>query len=224
MGWPVQLSAMSIIADPSLRFVLPEGAPYLKNMAAIWAADAKLAAAIEQTEGQESYPCQLSKSGHPTVSVKTGDGRVFYLHSKYEPKGEAEILISSISADENFAFFIHGFGLGYHVERLFDRASDEAIFCVIENDLLMLRTAFEQRDLSRLIESGRVLFFTKLDKADLFVRLSSHNGLLSLGCASIKHAASVQLAKEYNEQMETWIAEFRDTARTGLNTLIVNGR
>jgi hypothetical protein len=215
---------MSTIADPSLRFVLPEDAPYLKNMAALWALDWKLAAAIEATDAEDSYPCQPSKSGAPTVSVTTGDGRVIYLHSKYEPLREAEALIDPVAAEENFAFFIYGFGFGYHVELLFTRASQEAIFCIIEPDMRMLRTAFEQRDLSHLIESGRIVFFTKLEKSDLFVRLSSHNGLLSLGCASIRHPASISLAPEFHRQFETWIGEFQDYARTGLNTLIINGR
>ena len=46
---------MLVQADPSLRFVLPTDAPYLKNMAALWALDAKLAAQIEATDGVESY-------------------------------------------------------------------------------------------------------------------------------------------------------------------------
>ena len=67
---------------------------------------------------------------------------------------------------------------------LFDRAGAEAVLFVFEPDLLLLRTAFEHRDLSRLIESGRVHFFTQPDKADLLTRLTPHTALLSLGVAT----------------------------------------
>jgi len=34
---------------------------------------------------------------------------------------------------------VFGFGLGYHVEQLFERASTEALFCIFEPDLALLR-------------------------------------------------------------------------------------
>ncbi len=203
---------------------MPGDAIYLDNMAALWAVDPKLAAAIDATDDRESHPCEPAKSGVPTVSVRTHDGRTVYLHSKYEPRQEAVSQIEAFAAEERFVFFILGFALGYHVDALAERASEEAMFCIVEPDLLMLRTAFEQRDFSKLIESGRLLFFTQLDKADLFVRLSMHNGLLSVGCELIQHASSLQLAPEFFGQMTIWIGELRDYSRTGLNTLIINGR
>ena len=215
---------MIVPADSSLRFVLPPDAVYLKNMAALWAVDPKLATKVEATEGRESHQCEPSKAGVPTVNVRTADGRTVYLHSKYEPRQEAVSQIEAIAVEERFVFFILGFALGYLLEVLAERASEEAMFCIIEPDLLMLRTAFERRDFSELIESGRVLFFTELDKADLFVRLSAHNGLLSVGCELVRHVSSLQLAPDFYRQMEIWIGELRDYSRTGMNTLIINGR
>jgi hypothetical protein len=210
--------------DDSLRFVLPEDAAYLKNLAALWAVDPRLAEAIEATDAQPSYPCELSKSGAPTACIKTSDGRDVCLHSKYEPLREAEALIAQVPADERFVFFIHGFALGYHVELLARAASEEAILCILEPDLLMLRTALERRDFSDLLETGRVLLFTKLDKSELFVRLANYTGLLSVGCEVIEHAPSVSIAPEFHAQFRTWIAELRDYSRTAMNTLILNGR
>ena len=216
---------MIVPADPSLRFVLPEDSPYLNNMAALWTIDPQLAARIEATDGTESYLCESSRSGPPTVHVPLPSERTtICLHSKYEPLQEAAALIDPIAVEERFVFFVLGFGMGYHLELLAARASEEAIFCIVEPDLLLLRTAFEQRDYSVLIESGRVLFFTQLDKSDLYIRLSHHNGLLSVGCERVAHASSIQLAPEFFKQMETWIGELRDYSRTGLNTLILNGR
>ena len=215
---------MIVSADSSLRFVLPTESVYLKNLSALWAVDPKLAAAIEATEGRPSHRCEPARSGDPTVSLPTVDGRTVCLHSKYEPRQEAIAQIEVIAVEERFVFFIMGFALGYLLDALAKRASVEAMFCIVEPDLLMLRTAFEQQDFSSLLESGRVLFFTQLDKADLFVRLSSHNGLLSVGCELIHHVPSRQMSPDFYKQMEIWIGELRDYSRTGLNTLIINGR
>ena len=100
-------------------------------------------------------------------------------------------------------------------------AGGEAVFFVFEPDLLLLRTAFEHRDLSRLIESNRVHFFTQPDKADLLTRLTPHTAMLSLGVATIVHPPSLQVAAEFHRQIQQWIGEFA-RARTSLNTLLLN--
>ncbi len=215
---------MTLCTDPSCRFVLPEDAPYLRNMAALWAVDARLAGEIEAMEGEGSYHVEAAKAGGVTVAVKTGDGRVQYLHSKYQPVQEAKRLIDSVKVEECVAFYLQGMGLGYHLEELFERASEEAIFCVLEPDLLLLRTALEQRDLSRLIESRRVLFFWRCDKAELFFRLGPHSALLTLGFEAVAHPPSVQIHSEFHRQMQTWISEFVSYTRTNINTLLINGR
>src|SRR3954470_2576069 len=144
---------MSAICDPSLRFVLPDDSPYLANLAALWAHDPKLATAIEALDSQNSYRVEPSKHGSPTIAVTNADGKSIHLHSRYQPIDEAKKLIDALPLDECIAFHVHGFGLGYHVEHLFDRASAEALHCIFEHDLLLLRTAFEQRDFSKLIQS-----------------------------------------------------------------------
>ena len=215
---------MATIADPSTRFVLPASAPYLANLAALWAVDPRLAASIEATEGQPSYGIESTRAGLPTMVVPTPDGRQVFLHSRYEPLVEADRLIAPVSVEEKVAFYIHGIGLGYHLELLFARASDEAIFIVFEPDLLLLRTTFQTRDLSLLIESNRILFFTRVDKSELFHRLTPHNAMLSIGAEAVVHPASRQLQAEFHSQIESGLAEFAEFTRTGLNTLVLNGR
>src|SRR5205823_1629540 len=114
--------------------------------------------------------------------------------------------------------------LGYTLELLFERAGDEAVFCVFEPDLLMLRTAFEARDLSATIDSRRVLFFPQPDKSDLFVRLMPHTPMVNLGTQEVLHAPSLQRHAVFHEQMQAWLAEFASFCRTNMNTLVMNGR
>jgi hypothetical protein len=210
--------------DPSVRFVLPADAPYLKNMAALWAVNPKLAEEIEALEGQPSYSIEPSKSGEPTLFIPTADDRRIYFHSKHRPLEEAQRLVDPIDAQSHVFYHVHGLGLGYHLELLFDRAGDEAVFCLFEPDLVLLRTAFESRDLSRIIDSRRVHFFWKLDKADLFVRLMPQTAMVTLGTQTICHAASMQRQGEFHEQMQAWLAEFASFCKTNMNTLVLNGR
>jgi hypothetical protein len=209
-------------ADPSRRFVLPSDAPLLSNLAALWATEPKLAQAVEGA--LEAPPLELapSKSGLPTVSVKTEDGRTVFLHSRHEPRAEAQRLIESIAVEQKTAFYLLGLGLGYHLELLFERASDEAIFCIFEPDVRIIRAALESRDLSGLLGSHRLLWFNDLDKSGMFRRLTPHTALISVGSETVEHAASVQLHEAFHGQVRLWLGEFAAFCRTNMNTLVLN--
>src|SRR5437762_3080304 len=215
---------MSTTSDPSLRFVLPDDSPFLANLAALWAHEPKLAAAIEALDATPSYRVEPSKSGQPTLAMPTDEGKSIHLHSRYQPLDDAKRLIDPLPLDTCIAFHVHGFGLGYHIEHLFERASSEATICVIEGDLLLLRTAFELRDFSKLIRSNRVIFFWHLDKAALFTRLMSQSATIAMGFEKVEHPPSLQLAHEFHRQMLTWCDEFKAFAKTNISTLVMNGR
>jgi hypothetical protein len=86
---------MTASIDASRRFVLPADSPYAKNLAALWAAEPKLAEAVEAVESQPSHPVELAKSGLPTVISTTSDGKKIHLHSRYDPLDDAKRLIDS---------------------------------------------------------------------------------------------------------------------------------
>ena len=131
-----------------------------------------------------------------------GDGRPVYLHSRHRPRDEAARLVADADVERCLVFYVFGLGLGHHLELLFDRAADEAVFYVFEPDLTLLRTTLGTRDLSRLIDSRRVVFFTAaVDKADLFVRLGTHTTLVTMGTADVVHAASVRRDPAYFRQV-----------------------
>ena len=210
--------------DSSARFVLPDDAPYLNNLSALWTVDPALAEAIETTEPDPFHRIEPSRSGEPTVSVRTADGRTLYLHSRYEPLAEAKRLTASVDVAHLTAYYIFGFGLGYHVDDLFERASEEAIFLIFEPELAILRTAFETRDFAKLIESRRAVFFTRADKADLLTRLTPKAALISLGVEQITLPPSQQFSGTFHDQMRLWIDEFASFSRTSINTVVLNSQ
>src|SRR5688500_16213651 len=84
-------------------YVLPPDAPLVKNLAALWAADAALAAELEALHPLEPYPVEPSKSGPPTVAVAPVDSKgtakpraAILLHSRYQPLAEAERLLQDV--------------------------------------------------------------------------------------------------------------------------------
>jgi hypothetical protein len=211
-----------VAADPSERFILPADAPLLANLPALWATDPNLAEAVEAYE--EPYPVEASKSGPPTVAVHTADGRNVYLHSRYQPADEARKLIDPVSVDRTMTFYVLGLGLGYHLENLFSRSGDGAIYCVFEPDLRMIRTALQYRDLSKIISSNRLYWFHRREKSELFGRLTPNTALVSIGTETIHHAPSMQLHESFFRQIEIWIGEFAAFCRTSMNTLVLNSR
>jgi len=213
---------MTPSADPFQRFVLPDDAPLLRNLAALWASEPNLARAVESAMESEGYPLEPSKSGQPTLRVQTSDGRTTYLHSRYEPAKEAGKLIESIEVERKTTFYVLGFGLGYHLEKLFEKASDEAIFCIFEPDIQAIRAALESRDISHIIGSNRLLWFWDTDKSIFFRRLTPQTALISIGSETIEHAASVQRHEPFYRQVRTWLAEFASFCRTNMNTLLLN--
>ena len=135
------------------------GHPFVANLPALWAADPATAAAVEAVPDDAVYPVELARDGHVTIAVPMADGRRVHLHSRHRPADEGERLAEAVPATAA-VYHVYGLGLGYHLESLFDRAGDEAVFLVFEPDVTLLRTALEHRDLSRLIDSRRVIFFT----------------------------------------------------------------
>ena len=215
---------MTAIDDPSARFLAPADAPLVANLAALWAISPELAEAVEAASSTPGLRVEPSRAGEPTLSIQSTDGAWVYLHSRYDPLTEAKRLVDAVDASEMVFFHVFGLGLGYPLELLFDRAGDEAVCCVFEPDLRVIRAALESRNLVRLLESGRVQFFWKCDKSDLFVRLMPFTSMISLGTADLLHAASVRLQPAFHEQMQAWLAEFASFTRTNINTLLLNGR
>lgn len=220
----IDLASMTASADASMRFVLKEDSPLLANMAAIWATDPQLAAELENCLGGEAYAVETSRSGSPTLSLPTNKGTRLYLHSRHQPADEAKRLIDSADLDGKVVFCVQGFGLGYHVEELFKRVSDEALIIIAEPDPLVLRTAFEQRDFSRMIGTGRLIFLIQLDRGRIMLRLAGQQALVSVGFSFVPHPPSLQLHADFHRQMQDRMDEFIGYSRTSINTLVINGR
>ena len=99
------------------------------------------------------------------------------------------------------------------------------MFYVFEPDVRVLRAALTTRDLTPLIDSGRVTFVAAAaDKGTLFARLTRRSALIALGTAAVDHPPSVRRDPAFHDQIRRWLAEFAAFAHTNLNTLVLNSR
>jgi hypothetical protein len=219
------IDPLSSVALPGA--ILTGDAPYLKNLAVLWAIDPAMAERIEALDiaddpAESLYPIQPTRSGGPTVSLAGANGRPVFLHSRYEPADEASKLIAGIETDKIAAFFVHGFGLGYHIEALFEKSGEETPIYIFEPDLRLIRTALWHRDLAKLLESKRLHFITTADKSEILNRLTPQIALLSLGIGSVDHPASLQVQPAFHKHLKQQLDEFSSFARTSLNTVLLN--
>lgn len=216
---------MQLVSDKSsVDAAAQRPSPWVANLAALWCVDSTLARQIEALDLQSAYPVEVGRSGEMTLRIASRESGPLYLHSRYRPVEEARQLIDSIDTSSCVAFYVHGLGLGYHLQELFSRASDEAIICVLEPDLRLIRTALEHHDLSEVIRSGRVLFFTQVDRTLLLEKLTSYSAMFVLGFTPVVHAPSWRLHTQFHTQMRQCIDDFLAYAKTNINTLVINGQ
>lgn len=93
---------------------------YLRNMAALWRVDPRLAYAIDQLPIDASVRMEPSRAGPPTALVDLPDGRRHYLHSRYDPSAEADQFCRTQTDGDSQALVavLCGLGLGHHVAPL----------------------------------------------------------------------------------------------------------
>ena len=180
---------------------LPRDHPYLANLAALWATEPALAALIEA--GEERYADGLIPSADPS----------------------AELV--DVPLENAGVVYCFGLGMGHLAEAVFDRtggAEGESKLFIFEGDLQLLRTACWSRDLSGLIDSGRVGFIWADDKAAVFAALQPHVALVTAGVEMLAHPPSVALNPAFHAAAQGHVAAFASWSRTSINTLVQNGR
>ncbi len=202
----------------------PDSDVFLRNMAALWRSDAKLAQRIDDLPLDAGLPVEATRVGEPTAAVVTPDGRRIYLHSRYDPIKEARRVVSGLDLEETFCFVLSGFGLGYHARELHKQLKGDAFLLVTEPDLALLETAFEHVDLHELLESKRCVFLTDTDPGPLHEKLSNLNTTMMLGAKFVAHPPSEQTAGGFQAEMRNLLTDYFAYCRMSLVTLAANAR
>lgn len=100
-----------------------------------------------------------TKSGRPTVRVRSTRGQAVYLHSSVNPDKEAERFAAGIEVEPGTVLIVNGLGLGYFVEALLAKVDEKVPLFIIEPDRELFYAAMKIKDLRPIITCSQVYIF-----------------------------------------------------------------
>ncbi len=173
------------------------------------------------------YELSASASGQPNMRIAKIDatGQLserYYLHSHYDPYKSEQRFVDSIYSESVGVFYLYGFGFGYHVELLLERLKSGQRVVVIEANLDVLRHAFEQRDLTALLNQSAltVLVLVKETSKQLIDVLTAESGALHVHSTSLKNIpeafSDIKALFENNRMMRHNISKFKPLLEANL--------
>ncbi len=111
-----------------------------------------------------------SKQGNEVLKVRESGQPWRTLHSAVDPVKEAERLVEAAFEPGGLIVAL-GFGLGFHLKALLDKAGPEARLVVIEPAAQVIEAALESRDLGRLLADERLELIVGPDPKEAARRL-----------------------------------------------------
>lgn len=150
------------------------------------------------------------------VPAVVRNGKRLFVHSRFDPRKEAERFIGGIDAGAHDLFIVSGFGFGYHAEELLGRMGGDSILLVIEKSPLMLRKALGCRDLSGLLGDARLLLLIDPTEDEIAGAL---RGKSSRRSSLVLHRGSHQAEPDYYSNMQEIARSYLSTKEVNIATL-----
>ncbi|MBN1765632.1 MAG: motility associated factor glycosyltransferase family protein [Sedimentisphaerales bacterium] len=211
--------------------IIEPNTPYLANMKTLWEKWPLFAQQLDRVDENDFIPCIKTKTGDLTCMLSGQSGEPVYMHSRYDPKREADrwaqgaVDLADKQQDEEssripMCYMVDGFGLGYHVKALFERLTGEAFIVISERNIPLIRTALHYFDYSRMLESDRVIFITGTEREEIFKKLERRAALMMLGVVFTRSLQRVDT--EFHAQVHKTINEYAAFMRSHLVSLLGN--
>jgi len=147
---------------------------YSRNMKVLRKRQPLLAKALEmEFPALGEYLVEPAKNGSPTLAIKTPDGKLHQVHSRYDPEKEARQQILGQKYRNPKLFVALGLGLGYHIRAVLEELKEDVYFIVvIERDMHALRAAITHADISDLLESEKIRWAVGIPENEGFAVLN----------------------------------------------------
>lgn len=197
---------------------------FVANMAALYRRDPRLAHALDGLPEDQRLAIEPSREGPPTARVALRDGRALFLHSKYDPVGEARKFCEQEPDREALCAVLCGLGLGYHVVELLEDVGPQGAVVIAESDLTTIKSALEVTDLAEPIRHGRVVFITTPEKAEVHEKLNAYAAILMLGTRFVVPPPARQIRPEFHAAVREHLLDFAAFSKMSLVTLVANSR
>ena len=188
-----------------------------RNLAALGERNAVVVELIASVAADHGVTFAGTSQGVPSAML---DGK--QLCSRHRPLEEAQRQVDSIDLVEHAAVVVLGFGLGYHVQRLAERANKATLIIVFEPDPGLLRAALENIDHSGWMKDALLLFVTDAsDRGALARKLEGTESIRAQGVHFFEHPASRARLGDRASQFTTLFTEFISAAKTTLMTTLM---
>lgn len=176
--------------------------------------DRELYSQLNSTVLNGDISVSAARNGSPTAEVKS-----ILMHSSYDPELEAERLsVRALQkAQDDSIILIFGLGLGYLPEALSKHFDGRII--VVEPDLAMVRTAFENRDLEMLKNSTLLFGKSAQDTVQRIEAICEGEGGWDK-VLIVQHAPSLKINPEYFSEVSALIRSRRNLSCGKLNILV----
>ena len=174
-------------------------------------------AALEDSEPTGNVIVEQAKTGVPTLKIAI-DGKMQYVHSKYDPEKDAQRLIDKFEGKSvKHALFV-GVGLGYHIQA-FTKAHPDMKFSIYEPNEEVLLAYLSYAKLNQLPLENLSQIFIGIDsehiKNEMQQLLEKSNGMLEVMVLPIYE-------KLYGNQVATIINEAVDMLKEKRTILVTN--
>ncbi|HHV28935.1 MAG TPA: motility associated factor glycosyltransferase family protein [Clostridium sp.] len=154
---------------------------------------------VENSEGQKTLKVTQSLYG---------ENKSFFLHSKYHPDIVAERFAQEQYKPEFSVHILYGFGLGYHLEKIAGLLGPDSRLYVVENNLMVFRSALENMDLVSILENPCISLIVSKDVVHISKRVRRLMDDNYNKFNFITHPASLKAIPDENEYfkfvMENW--------------------
>lgn len=158
-----------------------------------------------------------SRKGGTTAQV-TIAGNDVYLHSRFDPKREADRFIESQEIKKTGLVILYGFGCGYHVEALMEQLHNQARAIVIEPDVSLFMSVLEHRDFSSLFADKRMTLLVGWSPEEMFQYFETRIVEFFLSVKVITHEVSFRFNTQLIQQMMDVVNDFMEYGTTSLYT------
>lgn len=172
---------------------------------------------IESNELSGNVIVETAKTGVPTLK-KSIDGRLQYLHSKYDPVKDAERFISKFDVKAHKHVLFIGVGLGYQIEK-FTEVYPDVKFSIYEPDEEVLVTYLANQKLDKLPIQNLVEIITGIDQIEIESKLVS---LLEKAHGVLQIITLPVYEKLYGAQIQIIMERVLTTMKNKRDSLSIN--
>ena len=189
-----------------------------KNLDVLSKRNPILAERLADLKIQSPWVICHSENGQKTVRKHLGEEDHIYIHSRVNPKREAQQW-ATLVPDNAEGFIVLGFGLGYHLLAL-QRIRNPKSLVIIEVDLELFQLAMKLVNLTSILRDSRVHFFI----GDKIAEIRDFLKNLSPGSISYReYLPSTSLHPEYYQRIKDMLEDYIHKNRLMNNPVLSQG-